>query len=183
MSINEDTKQDLEKIIKKLKDDLAAVRTGRASALMVENIQVDYYGSKVPLKQIANISVPDARLIIVEPWGKENLKDVISAISAANLGVNPVTDGVTVKIAFPPMNEEERGKMVKLMKERVEKAKISLRLLRDKKRDDIKNQEKNKEIGKDEKFRLEKDLQKVLDAVAEDIEKITAEKEKEIMTI
>jgi len=183
MPSSEDIKGDLDKIIKKLKEDLSGMRTGRVSAMLVENIQVDYYGSKVPLKQIAGITAPDARLIVVEPWGKENLKDIIGAISSANLGVNPVTDGVAVKLAFPPMNEEEREKTVKLMREKLEKAKISLRGLRDKKREDIKNKEKNKEIGKDEKFRQEKELQKMLDAVMDDMEKIGAEKEKEIMTI
>jgi ribosome recycling factor len=183
MQSSEDTKGDLDKIIKKLKEDLSGMRTGRVSAALAENIQVDYYGSKVPLKQIASITVPDARLIVVEPWGKENLKDIISAISSANLGANPVTDGVAVKIAFPPMNEEERKKTVKLTRERAEKAKISLRFLRDKKREEIKNKEKNKEIGKDDKFRQEKDLQKIIDAAADDIGKISAEKEKEIMTI
>lgn len=183
MQSNEDTKEDLDRIIKKLKEDLSGIRTGRVSAMLVENIQVDYYGSKVPLKQIAGITAPDARLIVVEPWGKENLKDIISAISSANLGANPVTDGVAVKIAFPPMNEEEREKTVKLMREKTEKTKISLRSLRDKKREEIKNMEKNKEIGKDDKFRQEKELQKMLDAVTQDIERISAEKEKEIMTI
>lgn len=183
MPSNEDTKGDLDKIIKKLKEDLSGIRTGRVSAMLVDNIQVEYYGAKVPLKQIASITVPDARLIVVEPWGKENLKDIIGAISSANLGVNPVTDGIAVKIVFPAMNEEERGKTVKMMREKVEKAKISLRFLRDRKREEIKNKEKNKEIGKDDKFRQEKELQKMLDAVMEDMEKLSAEKEKEIMTI
>lgn len=183
MPINENKKTELEKIVKKLKEDLSVIRTGRATSMLVENIQVEYYGSKVPLKQIANITVADARLIVIEPWGKENLKDIISAVSAANIGVNPVTDGVVVKLAFPPMNEEERSKMVKLMKERIEKAKVSIRNFRDKERDELKNAEKNKEISKDEKFREEKDLQKVIDEVVANMEKIGEEKEKEIMTV
>jgi ribosome recycling factor len=183
MPINEEVKGDLDKIINKLKEDLSSVRTGRASALIVENIPVEYYGSKVPLKQVAGITIPDARLILVEPWAKENMKDIVSAISAANMGVNPVADATTIKLAFPPLSEEERNKMAKLARERVEKAKISVRLLRDKKREEIKLEEKNKEIGKDEKFRREKELQKVIDGIMEEIEKISAAKEKEVMTV
>lgn len=179
----ENVKNELNKITEKTHEDLSALRIGRASAMMVENVLVDYYGTKTPLKQIANISVPDARLIVIEPWAKENLKDIISGINAANLGVNPVSDGVAIKIAFPPMSEEERKKTVKLLSQRVEKAKVSVRLLRDKEREKIKEQEKNKEIGKDEKFRLEKELQKLIDQASGDIEKIAEEKERDIMTV
>lgn len=179
----ENTNDELNKIIAKLKEDMAAIRTGRASTLIVENILVDYYGTKTPLKQIANISAPDARLIIIEPWTKENMKDIVGAIATANLGVNPVNDGIAIKIVFPPMSQEEREKTVKLMNQRAEKAKVAIRTARDRERDMIKKSEKNKEIGKDEKFRLEKDLQKNIDQKAEEIESLAKEKEKEIMTV
>lgn len=179
----ENINDELNKIIVKLKEDMAAIRTGRVSTLIVENILVDYYGTKTPLKQIANISAPDARLIVIEPWSKENMKDIVATIAGANLGVNPVSDGVAIKIVFPPMSQEEREKTVKTMSQRVEKAKVSIRSLRDKERDSIKESEKNKEIGKDEKFRMEKDLQKDIDQKIEEIESMSEEKEKEIMTI
>lgn len=178
-----DVKKELDKIIIKFSDDIKAMRTGHVSAIIVENILVDYYGTKVPLKQAANITVPDARLIIVEPWVKENIKDVVAAIAAANIGVNPVTDGMSVKLVFPPLNEEERMKTVKLMHQRAEKAKISIRVFREEQREIVKRQEKNKEIGEDEKFRLDKDIQKAVDESNEKIADIVESKEKQIMTI
>lgn len=179
----ENINDELSKTVAKLKEDLAAIRTGRVSTLIVENILVDYYGTKTPLKQIANISAPDARLIVIEPWSKENMKDIVATIAAANLGVNPVNDGVAIKIVFPPMSQEEREKTVKSMSQRVEKAKVAIRSLRDKERDAIKESEKNKEIGKDEKFRLDKELQKNIDQKIKEIETLADEKEKEIMTV
>lgn len=179
----ENNNDELDKIIMKLKEDMAAVRTGRVSASIVENIVVDYYGAKTPLKQIANISVPDARLIVIEPWSKENMKDIVATIASANLGVNPVSDGVAIKLVFPPMNQEERIKTVKAMSQRVEKAKVAIRAQRDKERDIIKESEKNKEIGKDEKFRMDKELQKNIDQKMKEIENLAEKKEKEIMTI
>lgn len=179
----ENINDELNKIIIKLKEDMAAIRTGRVSALIVENILVDYYGTKTPLKQIANISAPGARLIVIEPWSKENIKDIVVAVATANLGANPVNDGMAIKIVFPPMSREEREKTVKLMSQRAEKAKVAIRTARDKERDAIKESEKNKEIGKDEKFRMEKDLQKNIDRKIEEIEALAEKKEKEIMTV
>lgn len=184
MSINiSEVKNELEKIVNKFNDDVKAMRTGHVSAVMVENILVDYYGTKVPLKQAANITVPDARLIVVEPWVKENMKDIIGAISAANLGVNPVSDGMTIRLVFPPLNEEERMKTVKLMNQRAEKAKVSVRIFREQQREIVKKQEKNKEIGEDEKFRLDKEIQKAVDECNKQISDIVEKKEKQIMTI
>lgn len=178
-----EVKSELDKIIVKFGEDVKAMRTGHVSAIIVENILVDYYGTKVPLKQAANITVPDARLIIVEPWVKENIKDVVAAIAAANIGVNPVSDGMSVKLVFPPLNEEERLKTVKLMHQRAEKAKISIRVFREEQREIVKRQEKNKEIGEDEKFRLDKDIQKAVDDSNAKIADIVESKEKQIMTI
>lgn len=184
MSINiNEVKSELGKIISKFNEDVKAMRTGHVSAILVENILVDYYGTKVPLKQAANITVPDARLIIIEPWVKENMKDIVAAISAANLGVNPVSDGVTVKLVFPPLNEEERIKTVKSMHQRAEKAKVSVRIFREGQREIVKTQEKNKEISEDEKFRLDKEIQKAVDECNEQIADIVEKKEKQIMTI
>lgn len=176
-------RNELDKIVDKFNEDVKAMRTGHVSAILVENIMVEYYGIKVPLKQAANITVPDARLIIVEPWVKENIKDVVSAISAANIGVNPVSDGVTVRLVFPPLNEEERLKTVKLMHQRAEKAKVSVRIYREEQREIVKRQEKNKEIGEDEKFRLDKEIQKAVDETNAKIIDIVEIKEKQIMTI
>lgn len=173
----------MEKIVNKFNEDVKAMRTGHVSAILVENILVDYYGTKVPLKQAANITVPDARVIIVEPWVKENIKDVVAAISAANIGVNPVSDGMTVRLVFPPLNEEERLKTVKLMNQRAEKAKVSIRICREQQREIVKKQEKNKEISENEKFGLDKEIQKVVDESNKKIISIVDAKEKQIMTI
>lgn len=178
-----DIKIEMDKILVKFSDDVRAMRTGQVSAILVENIMVDYYGTKVPLKQAANITVPDARLIIIEPWVKENIKDMLAAVSAANLGVNPVSDGMTIKMVFPPLNEEERIKTVKLMNQRAEKAKVSIRILREEKREMIKTLEKNKEISEDEKFRLDKEIQKTVDDCNAKIADTVRAKEKQIMTI
>jgi len=176
-------KSELNKIIDKFNEDAKAMRTGHVSAILVENILVDYYGTKVPLKQAANITVPDARLIIIEPWVKENIKDLVAAISAVNLGVNPASDGLVIRLVFPPLNEEERIKTVKLMRQRAEKAKVSIRIFREEQREIIKRQEKNKEIGQDEKFRLDKEIQKAVDESNDKIADIVEKKEKQIMTI
>lgn len=183
MLSNDATKEEIDKIIKKSEEDVSGMRIGRASAMLVENIQVDYYGTRVPLKQMSAITVPDARMIIIEPWAKDTVKNVVAAISASNLGVNPNSDGVTIKLIFPPLSQEEREKVVKLMKQRLEKAKVSIRQLREKNREEIKKMEKNKEISEDEKFRLEKELQKMVDNSMSEIEKTGEEKEKDIMSI
>lgn len=178
-----ETKTELDKIIKKLKDELNTMRIGRASAMLVENIPVEYYGSKVPLKQIASISVPDARLVVINPWSKENLNDIVKAVSGADLGANVSNDGVAVKLVFAPPSEERRKDLIKIMHQSLEKTKITIRLFREKKREEIKLKEKNKEISEDDKFRQEKNLQKLIDEANNEIEQIGKTKEKEIMTV
>jgi len=131
-----ETKSELDKIIKKFKDELSTMRIGRASAMIVENIQVEYYGSMVPLRQISTISVPDARMVFVNPWSKESLNDIVKAISSANLGVNIANDGSAVKLVFAPPSEERRKDLIKIMHQNLEKTKVAIRLLREKKRGD-----------------------------------------------
>lgn len=176
-------KNELDKIIKKLKDELSVMRVGRASAMIVENIPVEYYGSMVPLRQISTISVPDARMVFINPWSKESLNDIVKAISSANLGVNITNDGSAVKLVFAPPSEERRKGLIKIMRQNLEKTKVAIRLLREKKREEIKSKEKNKEISEDEKFRREKDLQKLVDEANNNVGQIGEAKEKEIMTI
>lgn len=178
-----ETKNELDKIIKKLKDELNTMRIGRASAMIVENIPVEYYGSMVPLKQISTISVPDARMVLINPWAKETLNDVVKAISSANLGANVSNDGSSVKLIFAPPSEERRMDLIKIMRQILEKTKVAVRFLREKKREEIKQKEKNKEMSEDEKFRLEKELQRHIDEASAKVKEIGEAKEKEIMTI
>jgi ribosome recycling factor len=176
-------KKELADVLEFLENDLKGLRSGRASASMVESIPVEAYGSMMEMKGVANISIPDAKTIQIEPWDKNLVKDVEKALIAADLGMQPNTAGTVIRLVVPSMTEENRKRLVKQVHEKAENAHISLRNVREKIRDEIQQQEKDKQIGEDEKFRLQEQLEKL---VAEWNDKLTAtakKKEEEIMTI
>ncbi len=180
MSLDIITKKQPEfaKAIEHLKSELASLRTGRASAGLVENIMVESYGTPTPLMHMAQITIPEPRMIAIQPYDKGALKDIEKAIQTSNLGINPINDGTYIRLTIPQMTEERRKEMVKVVSQMSEKARVAIRNIRE---------EIWKEIQKitkeDEKNSSKEDLQKVIDKHNEEIKKMTEAKEKEVMTI
>ena len=176
-------KEDLEKNNDYFRDEIMTLNVGRATPSIIENIVVDYYGTPTPLKQIATISIPDSRNILIQPWDKSQLKEIEKAINTAQLGFNPMNDGETVRITIPQPTEERRKDLVKHLHSLLEKAKISLRNIREEAVKEIKRMEKDKETGEDERFTKQDEIQKIVDEYGGKLEEETEKKEKEIMTV
>lgn len=179
----DDIKPELEKIIDFLKGELGNLRTGRANPALVENIEIDYYGSKSPLKQIASIGTPGPREIVIQPWSKDNLVDIEKAIAASGVNLSPVNTGDAIRINIPPLTEESRAGLVKILKEKMEEARIKVRKARDDARKDIQEAEQAKEISEDERFKEFENLDKTTEEYNKKIDEIGKEKEEEIITV
>lgn len=175
--------QSMDKGIQSLKSELAKVRTGRASTALVDTVHVDYYGSAVPLNQVANITTPDARTIQVSPWEAGTLGSIEKAILAANLGLTPQSDGKVIRIPLPPLTEERRKEMVKLVKKMGEEAKVAVRNHRRDGNEEVKKQEKAKALSEDDAKKAMDLVQKKTDEKIAEIDKVIQGKEKEILTI
>ena len=166
-----------------MKNDLLAIRTGKASTALVENIMVEYYGTMTRLRDIAGLATPDARLITIQPWDQSAVKAVEKAILGSTLGISPVSDGKVIRLPIPPLSEERRVALTKQVKTRLESAKVELRNARRDANEALKKAQKAAEITEDElKTDLEK-VQKLTDSYTENLEKLAADKEKELMTI
>ena len=166
-----------------LKHELGGLRTGRASASMLEPVQVEAYGSHMPLNQIATISVPEPRLLSVQVWDKSMVKAVEKAIVDSNLGLSPATEGQVLRLRIPELNEERRKELVKVAHKYAEAAKVAVRHVRRDGMDTIKKLEKNHEISEDDQKRMDNDVQKATDAMISEIDQLLAGKEKEILTV
>ena len=164
-------------------EEAAKIRTGRANPGLVENLQVDYYGTKSPLKQVASISIPEARQILIQPWDKGSLVFIEAAIRESDLGLNPGNDGIAIRITLPALTEERRKDLVKTLNARAEDARISIRTTRDEIWKEIQEKERNKEIAEDDKYRGKDDLQKVVDEYNQKLEAVRQKKEDEILTV
>lgn len=169
--------------IQSLSDDLAAIRTGRASPALVERLSVEYYGVPTHLMQLASISVPEPRSLMIKPFDAASIKDIEKAIRASNLGLNPNSDGKVIHLNLPPLDEERRRDLVKQMSHRLEEARIAVRNIRRDVHNDIRDFEKEKLITEDDLKRGEEDLQKLTDRFIEDIARHGYNKEKEIMEV
>lgn len=176
-------KIDFDKGIHHLVAELKGLRTGRASSALVEGIMVDAYGALTPLQHLASISIPDQKTILITPWDKGVIKDIEKALTAASLGVNPISDGAGVRLVLPNLTEENRRGLLKVMGQKVEAAKVSIRGLRDKIRDEIAKSEKANETTQDQRFRLQKELDDITREYTARIDQMGKDKEKEIMTI
>lgn len=176
-------KEELNKIIDFFNGEIGAIRTGRATPALVENISVDYYGAKSPLKQVASISVSGPREILIKPWDRDNLVDIEKAISESGINISPVNTGEAIKINIPPLTEENRKNFVKILKEKMEEARIKIRRIRDDERKIIQDAERNSEISEDEKFRKMESVDKTINEYNKKIEKIGEDKEGEIMAV
>ncbi len=169
--------------IQSLSEDLAGIRTGRASPALVEKLPVEYYGTPTHLKQLASISVPEPRSLLIKPFDAASIKDIEKAIRASNLGLNPNSDGKVIHLNLPPLDEERRRDLVKQMNHRLEEARIAVRNIRRDLHNDIRDYEKEKLITEDDRIRGEEDLQKLTDKFVEDIAKHGYAKEQEIMEV
>lgn len=181
--IIENQKADFNKVIEHFKTEISSLKTGRATPLLVENILVESYGAKMPLKQVASISVPEPKCILIEPWDKSIVKDIEKAIVNSNTGLNPKNEGQQLRIAISPLTEEDRKNLIKILRQKEEAARISIRGLRDKTKDNIQAMEKGKKISEDERFRLQKELDEFTGDYNEKIKDIGDNKETEINTI
>jgi len=175
--------QKLQQIIDYLRSELATIRTGRAHATLVEDLPVEAYGQRMTIKELASITTPDPHLIVIEPWDKSILPEIEKAIRESQLGLSPAVDEGIIRVSVPPLSEERRREFVKLVKERVEEARQKVRHARQEAIEEIRRQEKEKEISEDEKFRLQKEIQKQVEGANEEIKEIGEEKEEEILRI
>jgi len=169
--------------IQVLTDDLAAIRTGRASPALVEKLPVEYYGAPTPLMQLASISVPEPRSLMIKPFDPSTVKDIEKAIQASDLGLNPNNDGKAIHLNLPPLNEERRRELVKHVHHRLEEARVAVRNIRRDSHNDMREFEKEKLISEDDLNRGEGDLQKLTDKFVEDINQLGQNKEKEILEV
>ena len=175
-------KEKMEKTISVFSEKLSEVRAGRANPAILNKVKIDYYGTPTPINQVAGISVPEARLIVIQPWDISVLKEIEKAILTSDIGINPNNDGKVIRLAFPELNEERRKELVKEIKKMAEEAKVAVRARRDG-IENAKSEQKEGNITEDELKQAEVEIQKITDAKVEEIDKILADKEKEIMTI
>jgi len=181
--IKKSTEQKMQKSIETLKADLAKVRTGRAHAGILDHIHVDYYGSPTQIGQIANITLLDARTISVQPWEKKMVPVVEKAIRESDLGLNPSTQGDLIRIPTPALTEERRRELVKLVKHEAEDAKVAVRNIRRDANEGLKKLVKDKACSEDDERRAQEDVQKLTDRFVAEIDRLLAEKEKDVMTV
>jgi len=173
----------MDEAINRFEDELKTINTGRASSLLVEGLSVTYYGSTTPLKQVASITTPDARQIVISPWDKNALGDIESAIRASDIGLSPTNDGSSIRLNLPPMTEERRRDLGKLVNKMSEEAKISLRNIRGEVWDAVKSAEKRSEFTEDDRYQAEKELNDLISKRNEKVETIAAEKQSEILKV
>ena len=173
----------MDKSIQSFKKDTSTLRTGRANTNMLDTIKIDVYGQLMPIDQLATISVPEARLISIQVWDKSNIGLIESTIQKSELGINPQTDGQTIRLRIPDLTEERRKDLIKILKNMGEKGKIAIRNIRREANEDLKKELKDKIISEDQSSNFEKNIQKLTDSNIENIDKILADKEKEISQI
>jgi len=183
MELIDSYKPDFERVVDNLKGELATLRVGRANPLIVENILVEAYGTKMPLKQLASITVPEARTILIQPWDKAVVKDVEKGIIAAQIGLNPVNEGQQIRLTIPPLTEESRKELTKSVGEKTEKTRIAIRQIRDRVREEITRKEKAKELTEDDRYDLQGKLDDLIKDYNEKIKELGDKKEQEIMTL
>lgn len=181
--IVKDAEDRMKKACAATQTEFTTVRTGRASASILERVTVDYYGTPTPLNQVANVTVPEPQLLVVHPWDKSVVDAAMKAIHASDLGLTPSTDGTVIRLPFPPLNEERRVELVKVVKRIAEDGKVAIRNVRRDANDHITGEEKNHEISKDEWERARERVQKLTDKYTSEIDQMLENKEKEIMEV
>jgi ribosome recycling factor len=182
-TILKDSEEKMKKTLDVLQQNFASIRTGRAGIGMVENIRVDYYGAQTPLKQMANITVPEPRMIMVNPWDVSALKLIEKAINESELGLPPVIDGKMIRIVVPPLTRERREEMVKIVHRVAEEGRVSLRSIRRESNEKVKALEKDKSVTEDESFKAQESVQKLTDRYIGTIDQTASAKEKELTQV
>ena len=173
----------MKKTVASLKEGFAALRTGRASASLFDRIRVDYYGEKSPLNQVSNISVPEARLIVIQPYDKSLIGEIEKAIRSSELSLNPSNDGKVIRISIPPLTEERRKELVKMAKNQAEQSRVAIRNIRRDGNEELKKLLKDSKLTEDDQGKTETELQKLTDSYIDQVNKVLEEKEKEIMEV
>lgn len=180
-AVLEDAAEKMDKAVEHAQVEFASVRTGRAMPALVEKLPVDYYGSEVPLQQIAGFSVPEARMLVIQPYDANSVKAIEKAIQSSDLGMNPSNDGKVIRLSFPPLTAERRKEYVKIVKHQAEEGRVAVRNLRRSARHDLEALEKDGDISADELERAEKELQKLTDAHVASIDTALEHKEHELL--
>ena len=175
--------QKMRKSVDIVQKELATIRTGHATPNLVEHVSVEYAGVPTPLNQLANISAPEAKLLVVQPWDISTITNIEKAILKSDLGLNPTSDGRIIRINIPPLTEERRRDLIKVVRKKVEEGRIAIRNLRRDAMDELKGAEKNKEISQDEQKRIQDQLQKLTDSFIANIEQLGQNKETEVMQV
>ena len=173
----------MQKSLENLEENYSSIRAGRANPHLLDKIKVDYYGTPTPIQQVGNISVPEARVILIQPWEKSLIKEIEKAIHASDIGINPTSDGTSVRLVFPELNEERRKELAKQVKKYGEDAKVAVRNIRRDANDAVKKMEKAGDMTEDDVKNADKDIQKMTDKFMQDIDKAIDNKTKDIMTV
>lgn len=173
----------MQKAVEVHERELANIRTGRASPGLVEHLKVDYYGAPTPLNQVAGVSVPEARLLVIQPWDRQALGAIEKAILKSDLGLTPSNDGNVIRLTFPQLTQERRQDLVKMVRKKIEDGKVALRNVRRDAMEELRTLEKNKELSEDEQKRASEQLQKVLDHYIQEMDRVGKHKEAELMEI
>ncbi|MGH9029846.1 MAG: ribosome recycling factor [Acidimicrobiales bacterium] len=178
-----EAREKMDKAVGHTQADFASVRTGRATSGLVEHLQVDVYGSEMELRQIAGLSVPEGRLLVISPYDRSTLSAIEKAIQASDLGITPSNDGTVIRLAFPPLTEERRKELVKVVRHKAEEGRVAIRNLRRSTRHELESLEHDGELSSDELERIERDLEKLTHEMVGSIEKLLAHKEQELLEI
>ena len=183
LDVHNDTEENMQKTIESCRDELTGIRAGRANPSLLDRVTVEYYGTYTPLNQIANISVPEPRMIVIQPWDATIINDIEKAIMKSDLGINPSNDGKIIRLSVPQLTEERRVELTKIVKKTGENSKVALRNQRRDANDTIKKMAKANEITEDEEKQAETKVQEITDKYVKEIDKLIEQKEKEVMEV
>jgi len=178
-----DAKNRMGKAVEALRKELVTIRTGRAHPGLIEHLRVDYYGAPTPLNQLATISVPEPRLLVIQPWDRQSLGAIEKAIHKADLGLNPINDGNIIRLAIPQLTEERRKELVKVVRKKVEEGRVAVRNVRRDCHDELRRLQREKEVSEDAQYRGQDELQKVTDGFIQETERVGEEKEAELLAV
>ncbi len=173
----------MEKCVVALRRDFTTVRAGRATPALLDKVQVDYYGTPTPINQLANIQIPESRLLVIQPWDKSTLHDIEKAIQRSDLGLTPTNDGTVIRLSIPQLTEERRMDLTKVIKKMAEEARVAIRNVRRDVNEDIKKSEKQSQISEDDSHRLQEKVQEITDKTVAEVDRLLIQKEKELLEV
>jgi len=178
-----DAKDRMGKAVEALRKELATIRTGRAHSGLIEHLRVDYYGAPTPLNQLATISVPEPRLLVIQPWDRQSLGNIEKAVHKADLGLNPISDGNVIRLVIPQLTEERRKDLAKVVRKKVEEGRVAVRNVRRDRHDELRRLQREKDISEDAQYLAQEELQKLTDGFIQEIERVGEEKEAELLAV